>query len=439
MKNCKLFFLFLTCIFFSTAQTQTTGINPITLNLNQDGSRYLRFTFLNQVWLRYTDANPGSTISGFSQAQIFDLGLRRTRIQLFGRISPRVYFYTQFGLNNFTFNSKQFSGAFFHDAVTEFTVNEKWLSIGAGLTGWSGLSRNASPSVGSILSLDAPLYQQTTNGVNDQFLRKLSLYAKGKIGKLDYRVAISKPMAVQNAVALVNPLNVNSDFSFKPGKLETQAYLMYQFFDQEDNTNPYTVGTYLGKKKIFNIGAGIIYQPDAMWHLDVDADTVSSQMLLLGVDLFYDAPINKEKQNAITIYVAYNKFDFGTNYVRNSGVMNPANGINSSGSFNGSGNGFPMIGTGQTLYLQAGYLFKKELIGKGTIQLFAASQYSSFERLNDNMLMYEGGLNWLIEGTHASKLSINYQSRPVFETQMDGSIINTQRKGMLQLQYQISI
>ena len=36
--------------------------------------------------------------------------------------------------------------------IFEFTVNEKWLSIGAGLTGWSGLARYASPSVGSILS-----------------------------------------------------------------------------------------------------------------------------------------------------------------------------------------------------------------------------------------------------------------------------------------------
>jgi len=439
MKQLKIMFLFLMCILFSTAHTQILGINPIKLNLNQDGSRYLRFTFLNQVWLRYTDTNAGTTVNGFAQSQIFDIGLRRTRMQLFGRISPRVYFYTQFGLNNFTFNSKQFSGAFFHDAVTEFTVHEKWLSLGAGLTGWSGLSRYASPSVGSILSLDAPLYQQTTNGVNDQFLRKLSLYAKGKIRKLDYRVAISKPMAVQNAVALVNPLNVNSDFSFKPGKLETQAYVMYQFFDQEDNTNPYTVGTYLGKKKIFNIGAGIIYQTDAMWHLDNANDTISSQMLLLGVDVFYDAPLNKEKQNALTIYAAYNKFDFGINYVRNVGVMNPANGINSSGIFNGTGNGYPMIGTGHTVYLQVGYLFKKELIGNGTIQFFAASQYSSFDRLNDNVLMYEGGLNWLMEGTHNSKLSINYQCRPIFETQTDGSIINTQRKRMVQVQYQISI
>lgn len=413
--------------------------SQIKINLSDDGKEYLRFTFLNQTWLRYTDANPGTTVNGYAQNQIFDIGLRRTRMQFFGQISPRVFFYTQFGMNNFTSNSKQYQGAFFHDAVSEFRVHDKMLSIGAGLTGWSGLSRYASPSVGSILSLDAPLYQQATNGINDQFLRKLSVYAKGKIGKLDYRLALSKPMAVQNAVASVNVINAISDFSLMPGKLQTQSYVMYQFLDQEDNTNPYTVGTYLGKKRIFNIGAGVIYQQDAMWHLDVANDTASSQMLLLGLDVFYEAPLNEEKLNAISVYAAYNKFDFGTNYVRNVGVMNPANGTNSSGTFNGSGNGYPMIGTGHTLYLQVGYLFRKELIGDGTIQLFAGSQYSSFDRLNDNVLIYEGGLNWLIEGTHNSKLSLNYQSRPIFETQSNAAIINTQRKGMVQLQYQILI
>ncbi|MBL7899389.1 MAG: hypothetical protein JNJ99_12700, partial [Crocinitomicaceae bacterium] len=137
------------------------------INLSDDGKEYLKFTFLNQTWLRYTDANPGTTVNGYAKDQIFDIGLRRTRMQLFGQLSPRVFFYTQFGMNNFTYNSKQYQGAFFHDAVSEFTVNEKWLSLGAGLTGWSGLSRYASPSVGSILSADAPLYQQTTNGATD--------------------------------------------------------------------------------------------------------------------------------------------------------------------------------------------------------------------------------------------------------------------------------
>lgn len=409
--------------------------NQLKINLSDDGKEYLKFTFLNQTWLRYTDANPGTTVNGYAKDQIFDIGLRRTRMQLFGQLSPRVFFYTQFGMNNFTYNSKQYQGAFFHDAVSEFTVNEKWLSLGAGLTGWSGLSRYASPSVGSILSADAPLYQQTTNGATDQFLRKLSLYAKGKFGKLDYRLAISKPMAIQNAVYTVSPLSVNSEFSPYPAKLQSQGYFMYQFLDQEENKTPYTTGTYLGKKKIFNLGAGFIYQPDAMWNLNASGDTVNSNLILLGLDVFADIPINKEKGNAFTGYFAANYFDLGNNYVRNIGVMNPANGTSGSSTFNGAGNAFPIIGTGSTFYVQLGYLMKKELLGKGTLQFYGASQISDFDRLNDHVMMYEGGVNWLISGSHQSKLSLNCQMRPVFNTALDYS----HHRGMILLQYQIMI
>lgn len=420
---------------FSHAQTGLQKGNQLKINLNEDGNQFIKFTFLNQTWLRYTDANPGTTVNGYQQDHIFDIGLRRTRMQLFGQISPRVFFYTQFGMNNFTYNSKQFQGAFFHDAVSEFTVNEKWLSIGAGLTGWSGLARYASPSVGSILSTDAPLYQQTTNGATDQFLRKLSLYAKGKIGKLDYRLAISKPMAIQNATYTINPLSANSEFAPYPAKLQTQGYLMYQFLDQEENKIPYTTGTYLGKKKIFNLGAGFIYQPDAMWNLNSAGDTVKSDMLLLGADIFADLPLNKEKGTAFTGYLAANYFNLGNNYVRNIGVMNPANGTLGVSTFNGAGNAFPMIGTGLTFYAQLGYLMKKELLGNGTLQFYAASQISDFDRLNSLVTMYEGGLNWLISGTHQSKISLNVQMRPVFNNALDYS----HHRGMVQMQYQIML
>ena len=33
------------------------------LNLNEDGSNYVKFTFLTQAWLRSADYNPGTTIN----------------------------------------------------------------------------------------------------------------------------------------------------------------------------------------------------------------------------------------------------------------------------------------------------------------------------------------------------------------------------------------
>lgn len=417
------------------------SVKDLRIKLNENGSHYVKFTALNQVWIRYTDANPGTTINGFAKDQIFDIGIRRLRFQILGQLTDQIFFYVQFGQNNFSHLSAKYTGAFFHDAIVEYSIIDKHISIGGGLTGWSGLSRYASPSIGSIMSLDAPLFQQATNGVNDQFLRKLSIYAKGKIGKLDYRIALTDPLSVDNSLTYLDTSRLNiAAFSPKPAALQTQGYFMYQFLNQEANTTPYTVGTYLGSKDIFNIGAGFIYQPNAMWYLSTVADTVSSTIQLLGVDIFWDHPLNKEKGNAITIYAVYNTYNFGPNYMRNVGVMNPANGNNNVAIFNGGGNAFPMIATGSTIYAQVGYLFKDNLLPKNAkLQPYGAFQYGNYERLKDPMIMYEGGVNWYINGSHNSKMTINYQSRPIYETMPNGLIENISRKGMLQLQYQIAI
>ena len=70
------------------------------LNLNKDGSHYLKWTFLNQVWLRYNQSNPGTTVLREPTSETFDIGLRRTRIQFYGQLTDHVFFYMQFGQNN---------------------------------------------------------------------------------------------------------------------------------------------------------------------------------------------------------------------------------------------------------------------------------------------------------------------------------------------------
>lgn len=404
---------------------------------NKSGSHYIKATVVGQMWVRYSEMNPGTEIYDTPVDDYTDIGIRRLRFSVWTQLTDRIFFYTQFGQNNFNFLSKRNTGAFFHDAITEFKVAPQ-LSIGGGLTGWSGLSRYASPSVGSILSVDAPLYLQATNGITDQFLRKLSVYAKGQIGKLDYRIALTSPMAAQNSLVTIPAISTDANFSMAAPKLQSQAYVYWQFFDKENNTLPYTAGTYLGKKKILNLGAGFIHQKDAMWYLNANGDTVSTDMLLLGVDVFADMPVGK-KGAAFTGYVSWNNFDFGPNYARDLGVMNPATGVGANSTFNGPGVAFPMVGTGNTLFGQVGYKFKDNLIGSGTLQPYASAQLSLFDKLADPMLMLEGGLNWLIHGNHTGKLSVNYQSRPVFEQQSNGDITNTSRKGMLVMQYQIAL
>jgi hypothetical protein len=415
----------------------------IKLYLSKDSVSWLKTTVGLQTWVRFTENNPGSTINNYEQKETFDIGIRRMRMQLFGNISKRVFFYSQFGLNNFNSNSTRKQGAFFHDLTTEYELVPKHLSIGSGLSGWSGLSRFASPAIASTMMYDAPLFEQTTNDVTDQFLRKLSIYAKGKLSKLDYRVAVSKPMNIQNAQAgLDTSLTTTGAFSPEPPKLQSQAYINWQFLDQEANQTPYTTGTYLGKKRVFNIGAGFIYQPDAIRYLDANGTKRYTAMNLWSVDVFLDYALNKEKQNAITVYGGYFNFDFGPNYIRNLGVMNDATGSNNSAvkKFSGFGNAFPMFGTGNVIYLQTGYLFKHDLFkDKGTIMPNADVMIANYNALKTPMVVFNAGLNYYITG-HNSKLSFNYQYRPIF-TQLSptgaGEQVDNQSKGMYVLQYQI--
>jgi hypothetical protein len=421
--------------FTSFSQEQSQEATELKFKLNDDGSHYVKGTLLNQVWLRNTDMNPGTTINGYPKNNYTDLSIRRLRFQIIAQLTDKIFFYAQFGQNNFNFQSTKFTGAFFHDAIVEYAVLGQKLSIGGGLTGWSGLARYASPSIGSILTLDAPLYQQATNGVNDQFLRKLSVYAKGQVGKIGYRVALSNPMTVTGAqTTATNPNNADFSFSNEPAKMQMQGYVQYMFKDIESNLTPYTTGTYLGKKRVFNVGAGILYQPQAMWALS-GGQTIHKDMILAAVDIFYDAPLNEN--SAVTAYGAFSNYDFGEGYLRNIGVNNPANGI--SGPYpSGSGNSFSMIGTGATFYGQVGYLFGKNILtDDGKLQPFAAVQVSDYDVLHNPMTMLEGGLNYFINGSHNSKLSLVYQNRPTYVAIAGENYVDT-RKGMAILQYQIA-
>lgn len=429
---------FLSLFFISISFSTVAQDNELRFKLNEDGSQYVKATFLNQTWIRWTQNNPGTLVDGYAQDNTFDIGLRRTRIQLFGKISDRVFFYTQIGQNNLSYIGERKQGIFFHDALGEIELAKDKLSIGAGLTGWVGFLRYSSPSIGSILSMDAPLYQQSTNDINDQFVRKYSIYAKGKLGKLDYRFGLSKPMSIEQSTVQNSVIGPNSLFSNEPPKLQTQGYFKYEFLETESNLTPYNTGSYLGKKNVFNVGAGFIFQKDAMWHTENNGATVIRENLaLFGIDVYYDKVLDPAKNTALTAYTAISSNDYGKNNVRNLGVMNPASGGGTS--FNGSGNSFPINGTGTLSYFQLGYLMKSELLGSlGTLQPYVASQLADLDLLSDTMVMYEFGVNWLIKG-HDAKISLNHQSRPVFNLNSANELVSSDRKGMTVIQLQVAI
>ncbi|WP_018344713.1 hypothetical protein [Cytophaga aurantiaca] len=459
-------------------------IKPLKLALNEDGSHYVQFTGLIQVWVRYNQSNPNSTVNGQANnaKNTFDIGLRRVRFQTMAQLTDRSYFYVQIGENSYNYLSARKFGLFLMDATGDYEFIKKHLTIGAGLGSWVGPLRYSAPGVGSLMGMDGVIYQQTTNDLNDQFVRRFMVYAKGKIGKLDYRVSVSKPFIVNSttnspsnitggqagigiltkdaANAGINGYMQNdvATFSTRGPNPQLNTYLMYQFFDQETNKVPYNTGTYYGTKKILNVGGGIQYQKDAMWYTQANAshasgiDTVTHQLLTAGIDVFYDAPLNKEKGTAISFYAAYLYSDYGKNYVRNLGVMNPADaGQGYSGQSaaagsatprlynSGGGSAYAMNGTGNTLSAQIGYKLKDDLLGEhGTLMPYVMTQLSTFQYYDYKIMStFDIGINWLIKGHH-SKFSLDYQNRPYFSQKAGESPKETTRRGMVVLQYQVS-
>jgi hypothetical protein len=425
--------------------------NELRYNLNTSGSHFFKVTFLNQTWLRFNQSNPGTTVIQEPKDNTFDIGLRRTRMQLFGQISDRVFLYIQFGLNNFNYLNGGFNPttssnrkiqAFFHDAVGEYLVfkNKNYLNIGGGLTIVNGLSRFSAPSVATIMSLDVPVFAQATVDQTDEFSRKLSLYARGQIGHLDYRVALTDPFPIQTSGTTLPTYGPNAIYALKGHHKQFQGFFMWQFFDKEAHQTPgYNTGTYLGAKKIVNLEVGFITQKNAMVRVDAPGDTTYQNMNLWSVASFLDMPINREKGTAVNAYLGYFYTDYGKNYLRFNGIMNPASGLASGYPAGTQGNAFPMFGTGNVVYGQFGYLLKRDLFGpgNGTLMPYVHAQIANYQRLTKTLGIYTVGVNYLIKG-HNGKLTLDYQNRPYYET--SGNQYAPQgRRGQLTLQYQVFI
>lgn len=429
----------------SFAQEKPKEITELKLNLNEDGSHYLKATFLNQVWLRYNESNPGTLVLNKPASQTFDIGLRRTRFQLYGQLSDRVFVYFQFGQNNFNYLS-QTSGnrkiqAFFHDALGEYRVSKgsEKLILGGGLTIANGLSRFSQPSIGTIATLDVPVFAQATVDQVDQFSRKLSVYARGQLGKFDYRVILSDPFPVATNGTALPALSNNATFAQEGHNKQYQGFFMWNFFDKESHVTPYMTGTYLGKKKVFNLEAGVIAQKNAT-ETSPDGGVTKEfhNMTLWSVAAFYDAPINTETGTALNAYLGYFDFEYGPGYLRYNGIMNPASSVQPGYPGGSQGNAFPMFGSGNVFYAQVGYLMKNDLMGEGngTLMPYISMQSAKYHRLDKQMNVVDVGVNWLIKG-HGSKISLDYQSRPNYD-QQGAELISSGRSSQVVLQYQIS-
>ncbi|MBX2812637.1 MAG: hypothetical protein KTR25_12545 [Myxococcales bacterium] len=402
----------------------------VRLDLSEDGQRYFRFITWLQMWTRLMEMNPGTAVNEAASDFEADVALRRARFLGYGQITDDVLILIHMGINNQTF-----SGAdpfkpqlFFHDAWVEYKVANKLLYVGAGLHYWHGISRQTNASTLNFLVMDAPITNWPLIEQGDQFARQLGVYAKGKIEKLDYRLAINRPFEPR----VGDPANETvAVFNNRANSWSTAGYLSYQFWDQESNKLPYTVGTYVGTKRVFNIGAGYYYQPEltaTAGPTEEDRDTHDT--VLLGIDAFIDTPLGNDPDvsGALTGLLTFYYYDLGPNFIRNVGIANIADGApaaDQSFSLNGRGNAYPSIGSGYSFLVEAGYLLPSNSLGGRKLQLYGRLQLSVFEALDDELApVIEGGLNWFLIGHH-SKLTLHYRARPIFVNENDAPTLDT--------------
>jgi hypothetical protein len=426
------------------------------LNLNQEGSKFVRFMFWNQIWARSIDNNPGTLVGGEPANNTFDIGARRVRTIIYAQISPRYLILTHLGVNNQTFinggaNGTSGTGAngagkkpqmFYHDIWNEYAlvpginpvngkVNKNTLYLGAGLHYWNGISRMTSASTLNFLMIDAPVFNWPNIDMSDQMIRQFGLYTKGTLGRLHYQLNINKPFSTNVTPVAGGPAvdnNGNSKASFG-------GYVDYQFFDQEACTLPFRVGTYLGSKKVLNVGAGFYNNNDGTKSLTIQGDLKKHDINIYAVDLFTDIPIgSKEKNMAVTAYSALYNYNYGPNYIRTTGIMNtgaddPAyTGLKAQ---EGPGNARYLLGTGKIWYTQAGLLLPKTISKKVRIQPIAAYTLKDLEALSEKGSYYDLGTNFLIDAHHA-KITLQYSSRPLYN---NNKVFD--RAGEMQLQFQI--
>jgi len=409
----------------------------IRYNFDDKGDRFVKFTFMGQFWARYNENNPGTTFFDQAKNNQTDFSLRRVRMQLFVQPHERWFIYSQFGINNFNYATARKPSFFLHDFTVEYMPVKNHLYIGGGLQSWAAPSRFAASSVTSIMALDVPVYQEPLNDQTDQFVRNLGVYMKGSINRLNFRVAVNKPFAFgkSDSFNAANPISGYANFSPRDPSFEIGTYLEWNFLDHEYDKTPYKAGSYLGTKRIFNIGAGARYRPNAMWYKTSAGDTAFSPMMIGSVDAFAEMPFRKGGQTAFNLYGAYTYSNFGPNYLRQIGPNGIATGSNLPASHvYGNGASAPLVGTGNSLYFQGGIITpaipKTELKFMPYATFFAAD----YRAIKKPITVYEAGVNLLIKG-NALKLTAGWQNRPFFMTETSKAI----RKNMAVVQLQFAI
>lgn len=362
------------------------------VKINEDGSKYFRIISWAQFWAQHNSDRPLDG-NGNEQADL-NFSLRRARILMYAQVSKDFLILTHFGLNSLNaenmspLGTRDASQLFFHDVWAQYSLGKDH-AIGGGLHYWNGISRLNNQSTLNIMTLDNQRQAWATLGLSDQFARHLGIYAKGAFGKFQYRVSINEA-ETNNLQEGVTPVNDGPATytgrrllgSKDAGKVYA-GYFDYAFFDAESNFLPYKVGSYVGTKKIFNIGAGFFVHPKGAVIADATGNLSGEDVSIFAVDAFYDAPIGGNG-GAITAYALYQNNDYGKDFRLGTTYE-----------------------TGSLVHGHLGYVLPIKT--KTKIQPYLSIDSRKIDALDDNASQFGVGTNFYLSG-HNSKLTLEYQS-----------------------------
>jgi hypothetical protein len=388
----------------------------------------LRMSGSLQLWLRYSELNPSSLVAGREESTVWDVFMRRYRLRATGRAGDKLRYTLELGNNDLSPASAARAMPHLLDAYADYQLTP-FLALGTGKHAWGGPSRYSAPSTTQALGHDIDFIGAPLVNIHDDILRRWGAYARGASRGWDYRLALTRPY--HHTPTGSPPTADRARFAQQLPPYQLSGYLKYQFLDREAPHSPYAPGTYLGTKRVLNAGLGSLHQPRTSWSL-LESDTLYHSARAWATDLFYDSPLPGKR--SLTVYLAFLQYDFGPNFMRYMGANNPASGGGAPEWVNGRGNAAPVIGSGHSWYLQLGYMRPMPGRRAQQLQCYGSLQYSQFEALSEPALLYNAGAHYLLN-SHRSKLSLGYQSRPVFRL-TDGAARQAMRKGGLVLQYQ---
>lgn len=403
--------LLIMCSISLYAQSELTQ-SKLRVNLSKDKTSYAGFTMINQVWTRYIQNNPDK--SGFTEPNDFDIGIRRSRLIFYTNLMDKVLIYTQVGTDGLTYNQPDKQQISLINAQTEFTLKKDLIYIGFGLHTWNGISRYNNSSATGLLVVDNPGFTYPIVGLWDRFGRQMGIYAKGTLGRMHYRVSLTKPYktGVDSLTKPVTTERLND-------KWATKGYFSWQFLDKENFSTHSMSMNNMGRSRIFNLGVGFYYHPEAMLSTTNTNDQTTSDIFLFATDMFIDLPT--KNGGALTSYLGYYNYDFGKDYLRSTGRMNVSTAKKELAISQGTGNSEWEVGTGTMVRAELGYLLPNKILNS-RIQPFSAMTYKNFEALDQASTQFDIGFN-LLQMEHNIKWTFQGSSRPIYNLKNGRNVI----------------